>query len=102
MDLAAVLRREQAEVEKIDVELRGGELVLDEAGEAEGLRDLARAGAVVARRAADDERARPRDRIGPRRLRAVDAGARLDPVDREVVVGVGVTMTTACAATQRS
>ena len=70
VDLAAVFRREQAQVEEVDLDPVLREHLADEAGEAERLRDLARAGAVVARRAADHERARRRLRVGPGRLRA--------------------------------
>src|SRR6185369_9003178 len=90
MDLAAVLGGEVAEVEEVDFDLLGDEGVLDIAREAERLRHLARAGAVVARRAADDERARRRRRVALRCLGALDPLARREPLDREVVVGVGV------------
>src|SRR4029077_20701825 len=90
MDPAAVLGGEQAQVEKIDLDPGLLQLLADEPGEAKCLRDLARAGAVVARRAADDERARPGLGVGPRFLRLREARLGFDPFDREVVFWVGI------------
>src|ERR1035441_5422616 len=90
MDVALVVRREQAQVEKIDLALFGHQHLVDEPGKTKGLRDFAGAGAVVAWRAANDECAGLCLRVGPDFLRALHALAGLDPIDRQVVVGVGV------------
>ena len=59
-------------------------------GQAVGLGDLARAGAVVARRAVDQQDARRRGRVLLARLRRPAAASRVClPLDRQVVVGIG-------------
>ena len=81
MDPAAVFRGDEAQVEVVDLDPVFRQHFGDEPSEPERLRDLARAGAVVARRPADDERARLGLRVGPGRLREVDARLGVEPVD---------------------
>ena len=57
MNCPAVVRRQQAEIEKIRFDIRRGEDFARGSGEAECLGDLARASAVVARGSTDDENA---------------------------------------------
>ena len=88
-DAAAVVRCEQAQVEQVGLDRRLLERVAGDACEAKGLRHLARAGAVVARRAAHHQHARPRRRVllAGRRLAQAVAGG--EPLVGQLVVGVG-------------
>src|SRR5258708_6913520 len=88
-DAPAVVGSEAAQVEKVGLDAVAMQRFLGELREAVGLRDLARARAVVARGAAHDEDARFRRRILLPGLGLLETAARFEPLARQLEIGIG-------------
>src|SRR5205085_6202909 len=91
MDVTAVFGGETAEVEDFDFEAA---LLFDDfasdRGEPPALRAFARAGVLAPRRAVDEKDARRRRGVLLAALGVLDAAARFEPLDRKVVVRIGI------------
>jgi len=88
MDLAAVFGGQQAEVQDIDDQVAAGQLLLRELRQAPGLGHLARAGAIVAVTAADQQHPRSGGGIRPALLGLLQPLVGVEPLDRGLVVRI--------------
>ncbi len=93
MNVASVFGGETAEIKDLGEQAGLVADALRDVGKAQRLRHFTGAGMLVARRCGDDQNARRFVPIFVARLRRVDRGARMDPVDGEIIVGIGVTGT---------
>jgi hypothetical protein len=91
MDFLAEFRSQPRQVEDIHRKPLFGKHRLGQLYQSPALRHFARAGVFAARRAFDQEDARRLIDIVVASLRGKDGGTRIQPVDGNVIVGIGIT-----------
>src|SRR5689334_9941811 len=90
MNLLAELRCLPRQIENVDLQLHGEEAVPGKLDHAPAFRHFTGTSVLAARRAVDDEDARSFVRIVMARLSRADRVASGEPVDGDVVVGIGM------------
>src|SRR5450759_1273286 len=92
VDPLAVFGGEEAQIERIDVEARILENLARDLGQPKRLGDFPRAGSIVAGRADDEQNARAGAWFPAFRVRALQPRAGVRPFDRQVVLGIGISL----------
>jgi hypothetical protein len=89
MNLSAIFRSDSTEVEDVDDGTGSGKHFFGDLDHPKTFRKLARTGMFASRRSVDEEDARWRGLVLEARLRSVDFVFRREPIDGEIVIGIG-------------